>query len=101
MINMELTGWRIKSLCENKGITVKKLQECLYVGSHQSIYNWFMGKTLPSLDNMWELSKVLETPIEAIVIDEEMIRILATCYFVDKINFNKNVLMSYVEGLSV
>ena len=48
-IDMKQTGKRIKQLCHERGITVKIIQGELNIGAFQSIYNWFSGKTLPSL----------------------------------------------------
>lgn len=68
-IDMKKTGKRIKRLCDERGITVKIIQEELNIGAFQSIYNWFSGKTLPSLDNMYRLSKMLNVAMEDMIVD--------------------------------
>lgn len=68
-IDMKQTGKRIKRLCRERGITVKMIQEELDIGAFQSIYNWFSGKTLPSLDNMYRLSKLLNVAMEDMIVD--------------------------------
>lgn len=68
-IDMKLTGRRLKSLCDRRKITVKTIQKELYIGSFQSVYAWFAGKTLPSLDNMYRLSRLLHVPMEEIIVD--------------------------------
>lgn len=68
-IDAKRTGKRIKQLCEAKNITVKNIQEELNIGAFQSIYNWFSGKTLPSLDNMYRLSKMLNVAMEEMIVD--------------------------------
>lgn len=68
-IDMKQTGKRIKCLCEQRGITVKHIQEKLQIGAFQSVYNWFEGKTLPSLDNMYRLSKLLNVSMDDIIVD--------------------------------
>lgn len=68
-IDVKTTGKRIKRLCEERGVTVKDIQEELNIGAFQSIYNWFSGKTLPSLDNMYRLSKMLNVAMEDIIVD--------------------------------
>lgn len=45
------------------------IQEELDIGAFQSIYNWFSGKTLPSLDNMYRLSKLLNVAMEDMIVD--------------------------------
>ena len=68
-IDMKKTGERIKCLCEAKGITVRNIQEELGIGAFQSVYNWFVGKSLPSLDNMYRLSRLLNVPMETMIVD--------------------------------
>ena len=68
-IDVKQTGKQMKETCRQKGITVKTIQKELYIGSFQSIYAWFSGKTLPSLDNMYRLSRLLEMPMEALIVD--------------------------------
>lgn len=70
MIDIKLTGQRIKELCSQKGITVKQIQKELNIGAFQSIYNWFSGKTLPTLDNFYYLSKILNVPMESMLIEK-------------------------------
>ena len=55
-IDMKKTGNKIKKLCKEKKITVKNIQKELGIGAFQSVYDWFSGKTLPSLDNLFYLS---------------------------------------------
>ena len=71
-INMKATGKRLKKLCEAKCVTVKRIQEELHIGAYQSVYNWFAGKTLPSLDNMYRLSKLLDVSMEDMIIDNRI-----------------------------
>ena len=68
-IDMKRTGERIKYLCTQRGIAVKDIQEQLQIGAFQSVYNWFQGKALPSLDNMYRLSKLLNVSMEDIIVD--------------------------------
>nr|WP_300916580.1 helix-turn-helix transcriptional regulator [uncultured Acetatifactor sp.] len=68
-IDMKLTGRRLKSLCDRREITVKTIQKELYIGSFQSVYAWFAGKTLPSLDNMYRLSRLLRVPMDEMIVD--------------------------------
>lgn len=66
-IDAKKTGERIQTLRKEKGITVEKLCDVFSV-SPQAVYKWQRGDTLPSLDNMLMLCRVLETPIEKIVV---------------------------------
>lgn len=62
------TGFNLKRICTEHGYSVRKLQEMLMIGSFQSIYDWYSGKALPSLDNVVALSRLLEVPIEALIV---------------------------------
>lgn len=71
MIDMKKTGQRIKNVCDKQGVTVKDIQKELHIGSFQSIYNWFQGKTLPSLDNLYALCKFLCVSMDSMIVEQE------------------------------
>ena len=71
MIDMKKTGRRIKDTCDIQGISVKQIQKELHIGSFQSIYNWFQGKTLPSLDNLYALCKFLCVSMDSMIVEQE------------------------------
>lgn len=68
IIDITQTGQRIKSVCTSRGYSVKRLQELLQIGARQSIYDWYNGKTLPSLDNLLALSRLFKVPIEDFIV---------------------------------
>lgn len=73
-IQQKATGNRIKRLLQEKGYTVKDIQEVMGFENPQAVYKWLSGRSLPSLDNLLILSRVLHTSIEAIlVIDEDRV----------------------------
>lgn len=74
MIDTKRTGHRLKTVCEQKGINVKVIQEKLHIGAFQSVYNWFSGKTLPSLDNLYELCKLLGVSMESLIVEKDSIK---------------------------
>lgn len=71
IIDMERTGKNIHSLVVNHGFTAKDIQSRLILASHQSVYHWFNGRSLPSIDNLIVLAKLLEVPLETIIITED------------------------------
>ena len=72
-INFAATGQRIKELREARQITVDELAEFMGFEGSRAIYKWQAGKSLPSLDNLFALSRVLHTTIEDILVgDDEM-----------------------------
>jgi len=62
------TGKNIKDLREERGLTVRNLQEYFGFEEPQAIYRWQYGKTLPSVDNLYALSVFLEVPMENILV---------------------------------
>lgn len=69
-IDIQQTGKHLKNLCHLHGITVKDIQKELYIGSFQSIYAWFSGKSLPTLENIYGLSGLLGIPVDRLIISE-------------------------------
>lgn len=67
-IDLEQTGKRIKKMCEVRGMCVKNVQELLGLGSLQAIYKWFSGKSLPSIDNLMRLSRMLHVPVDYLIV---------------------------------
>ncbi|MGN0357560.1 MAG: helix-turn-helix domain-containing protein [Blautia sp.] len=72
VIDMEQTGRRIQWLCKISGCSVREIQDYLHISSPQSIYNWFHGKTLPSVDNLYALSIWLWIPVNWFLIPKSM-----------------------------
>ncbi len=62
------TGKNILSLRQEKGLSVKDLQEYFGFEEPQAIYRWQYGKTLPSVDNLYALSALLDVPMERILV---------------------------------
>lgn len=72
-INCEATGQRIRELRIARQITVEELADFMGFEGARAIYKWQAGQTLPSVDNLFALSRVLHTTIEDILVgDDEM-----------------------------
>lgn len=67
-ILQEETGKRIQQLLSDRGFTVKDVQSAMGFENPQAIYKWLAGKTLPSLDNIVILSRLLHTDIDSILV---------------------------------
>lgn len=67
-IDMSATGKNIAHLRKTKGYSVRTLQQEMGFGDPQAIYKWQWGKCLPSIDNLVFLSRILEVPIERILV---------------------------------
>lgn len=68
VIDVQETGIRLKRSCEHRQVSVRELQEFLGLSALQSIYSWFQGRTLPSLDNFYALSRYLGVCMEELVV---------------------------------
>ena len=67
-ISKELTGFNLKKLMTNRGLSVKDIQQYLHLGSVQSVYYWLNGTCLPSVDNLYALSQLFQVPIDDIIV---------------------------------
>lgn len=66
-IDLYATGQNIKRIMQMKGMTVKELQEYLELAAPQSIYHWFAGRSLPTVDNLYALSELFHLPMDVLV----------------------------------
>ena len=48
-------------------ITPKDIKEFLNLGSIQTVYNWCNGLNMPTVDNLYALSQLLQIPIDEII----------------------------------
>ena len=72
-IDINATGQRIAFLIRSQGFCVKDMQEYFGFNTPQAIYKWLWGKSLPSVDNLFALSKLLHVPVDAILIAEDQV----------------------------
>lgn len=66
-INMHKTGQNIKRIMIKQGMTVRDIQEYLGLAAPQSIYHWFDGRSLPTVDNLYALSQLFCMPMDMLV----------------------------------
>lgn len=67
LIDKEATGKRIKRIMNYRGITVKQIQEALGLSCVQGVYHWLNGISLPSLDNLYALSELLQVSMDSLI----------------------------------
>lgn len=68
VIDMEKTGSYIKTICQKNGIRAMDIKNRLCMSSVQSVYDWFHGKTLPSVDNLLALSRILGKSMDELLV---------------------------------
>ena len=67
LINKRETGVNLRRIMDMRGITPKDVQEYLGLGCVQSVYRWIDGVNMPTIDNLYALSELLQVPIDEIV----------------------------------
>lgn len=70
-IDMIRTGENINRLRQDAGISVRELQEVFGFATPQAIYKWQHGTTLPTIDNLVVLARILGVSMEDILVFEE------------------------------
>lgn len=68
VIDLAATGENILRLRKEKGLSVRDIQGYFGFEEPQAIYKWQKGKSLPTVDNLYALSALLEVPMEAILV---------------------------------
>jgi len=68
-IDLEATGARIRELRLMHNLRVEDISEYMGFESVQAVYKWQRGECLPTVDNLFALSRLLETNIDDIIIE--------------------------------
>ena len=76
VIDPVATGANIVRLRKERGMTVRDLQDWFGFEEPRAIYKWQHGETLPSVDNLYALSALLEVPIEDILVGSRQVNTL-------------------------
>ena len=65
------TGRRLRKLMNWHGVTVREVQEEMELESPQAIYKWLNGRALPSTENLLILGRLLNVPMEDMIVAEQ------------------------------
>ena len=68
VIDLAATGENISRLRRAKGLTVRQVQSYFGFEEPQAIYKWQRGESLPTVDNLYALSHLLEVPMNEILV---------------------------------
>jgi len=71
MINLEKIGNKIAELRKRKNLKQNELADILYV-THQAVSKWENGKSIPSIEIMYELTKLFNVSIDYLLEDTEI-----------------------------
>lgn len=67
-IDMKRTGRQIERLRKDRGLTVRELQAYFGFEHPQAIYKWQWGESLPSVDNLFALARLLRVPMQDLLV---------------------------------
>jgi transcriptional regulator with XRE-family HTH domain len=70
VIDMRATGVHLKELLDERGITVQDVQEAMGFASKQAVYHWLNGSNMPSVDNLYALSRYLNVQMENVIVEK-------------------------------
>ena len=70
VIDLEATGKNIQRLRQAKGLTVRDMQGYFRFEEPRAIYKWQSGQSLPTVDNLLALSRLLEVSMEEILVSK-------------------------------
>lgn len=68
VIDLEATGNNIKDLIKNNGLKVKDVANTFGFASPYPVYKWQNGESLPALENLVMLAKLLNVTIDELII---------------------------------
>ena len=72
VIDLEATGRNIVRLRRKRGLTVRDLQRYFGFEEPRAIYKWQHGENLPSVDNLYALSRILQVPMDSILVPRQL-----------------------------
>ncbi len=67
-IDIVKTGEVLKKLIGESGYSIRELSDILGLSCVQPLYRWTNGKTLPTLDNLYILSVLLDVHMEDMLV---------------------------------
>lgn len=70
-IDLLLTGQLLRIRIRRAGLTVKQVQNELGLECPQSIYRWFSGQALPSVENLYLLHQILGCSMENLLVTKD------------------------------
>lgn len=71
VLDIKATGERINQLRKDNNLRVTDVAEYMGFESTQAVYKWQRGESLPTVDNLYALSRLLHTSVDDILIGEK------------------------------
>ena len=70
VIDLSATGMHLKELMDARKLSVQDVQEAMGLASPQAVYRWLCGSNLPSVDNLFALSRYLNVQMEDVIVEK-------------------------------
>ena len=67
VLDVRATGARIKELRKAHHLKVEEIARYMGFESEQAVYKWQRGDSLPTVDNLYALSRLFETSVDDIL----------------------------------
>ena len=71
ILDLQATGRQIKKLRVERQMSVIDICEYMGFENPQAVYKWQRGESLPSVDNLFALSRLFDTPIDNILCEQK------------------------------
>ena len=68
VIDLEATGRRIDEARIERGLKIADISEALGLATTYAVYKWVRGKTLPALENLVALGRLLDRKIDDLIV---------------------------------
>lgn len=98
-IDMEKTGKRLETMIRGAGYSVRDIQQYLCLSCPQSIYRWFKGRILPSVEHLHALSVLLGVHMEELLVVKR--RMIWYCVWSMKEDNSAERVLAYAKALKI
>ena len=67
VIDKKKMGSTLKRYMQERGLTAKDVQEYLGLACVQNVYRWIAGISVPTVDNLYALSRLMNTSVDTFI----------------------------------
>lgn len=101
VIDKRKTGVNLRRIMDRCGLSAKEVQEYLGLGCVQSVYRWLDGINLPSVDNLYAMSQLLNVSVDDILCGNRVSNSRKIKFGNDKFYTRLYVYWKYIEEYNV
>ena len=106
IVDIKKTGAHMKKLFKERNITVNDIRNELGLKSKQSVYRWYYGEAMPTIDHLYTIARMLKVPVDELLVmttdnlsDERVMEIINWCN--KKLKESDKLRLAYLETLGV